>query len=448
MKVTFVQPSMGYIRSRDYVQSWLMQPLSIAVLAGLTPPEVEIDFYDDRLEDIPYDEPTDLVALPVETYTAKRAYDIASTFQARDVPVVMGGIHASLATEEVCEHADITVAGDAEPVWKQVLEDVREGTAKSFYQGDRKGRTLPHVEPERDLFEDRPYIDLEMVESGRGCPFTCDFCAINGSFEGNYRSKTIDDIIHDIRQLDGDHLYFVDDNFVSNPKRTKKLAKAMSELDKKWFSHGTITMAHDEELLKLLEESGCANILIGFESLNSENLDAMGKSWNKARRSYEESIQKLRDHGITIYATFVFGYEHDTEEDMKRTLDFAIDQQFALASFNHLVPFPGTPLYQRLNEEDRLHTKKWWLDEDYRFGDVAFEPINMSAETLSEGCFECRKQFYNYSSILKRGFDFQANVRSLYQGFIYLMANITNRKGIRQRQGWPVGEVVEPPAER
>jgi radical SAM superfamily enzyme YgiQ (UPF0313 family) len=442
MKITLIQPSIGKIIDKPYVKSWQMKPLAIATLAGMTPDHIDIDFFDDRFDDLPFNEPTDLVAMPVETYTAKRAYNISTEFRRRNIPVVMGGIHASLDTNEVMLNADATLVGGAEETWKEILNDAESGKLKELYSARNINGDLPHVKPRRDLFLGKPYLSLEMVETGRGCPFTCDFCAIAGSFEGSYKSKSIEDIVSDVGEIKGKNIYFVDDNFVSRFSRTKDLCDALAPLNKKWFSHGSINMADNTELLEGLSKSGCANILIGFESLNPENLKAMGKSWNIAKRDYSEAVQKLRDNGISIYATFVFGYDHDTQDDFKRTLDFAIEQKFALAAFNHLVPFPSTPLYHRLKEEGRLFEDKWWLKPGYKFGEVAFQPANMSAETLAERCFECREDFYSYSSTFKRSFDLKTNLKSPYQAAMYFVANLVSKKGISQRQYWPIGEVI------
>ncbi|OGI10106.1 MAG: hypothetical protein A3I68_05955 [Candidatus Melainabacteria bacterium RIFCSPLOWO2_02_FULL_35_15] len=442
MRLTLIQPSIGKIKGGKYVDSWQMQPLAIAVIAGLTPEDVEIKFYDDRLDEIPYDEQTNLVAIPIETYTAQRAYNISKEFRKRRVPVVMGGIHASLIPEEAAKHTDSVIIGDAEDTWGTVMEDARKGTLQKTYRSKATTGMLEHVKPKRDLFAKKKYIALEMVETGRGCPFYCEFCAIAGSFKGNYRNKEIKNIVADIESLKGDLIYFVDDNFVSRINRTKELCKAIAPLKKKWFSHGSINMTNHRELLRLMEKSGCANILIGFESLNPKNLEAMGKSWTVVKRNYSESISMLRDHGITIYATFVFGYDYDTLEDFDRTLDFAIEQKLALAAFNHLVPYPGTALYNRLMSEGRLITPNWWIKPDYKFGEVAFRPKNFSAEILAEKCFECRTKFYNSGSIFKRMIDFKANCKNINQSLIYFSANFTSYYGVRQRQYWPIGDVI------
>lgn len=445
MKIHLIQPSIGKKDGKGYVKSWQMQPLPIATLAGLTPKEHEVTFTDDRFETINYEIEADLIAMPVETYTAQRSYKIARKFRERNMPVVMGGIHAMLEPQEVAQHCDVVCISGAENVWEGILDHFSNGNnknglvAKVFSQQSGKRERLSHVEPRRDLFEGKPYLPLEIVETGRGCPFTCDFCAVYGAYNQSYRSKSIEDIVSDVESLNRKNVYFADDNFVSDFRRTKELCRALEPLNIHWFSHGSINMANDEDLLKSLERSGCTNILIGFESLNPESLKAMGKSWNIAKRSYSDAVKKLRDNGLTIYATFALGYDTDTKDDFQRTVDFAIEQKFALAAFNHLIPYPNTPLYKRLNQEGRLFEDKWWLREGYKFGEVVFQPKNMSAEELAEGCFDCRKQFYSYSSIARRMLDFKANAKNPYTALVASMANLTSRKGIVQRQYWEIG---------
>jgi len=442
MKICFIQPSIGKFADKPYVKTWQMQPLAIAVLAGMTPPDIEIEFIDDRFDIIPDNLSADLVAIPVETYTAQRAYHIADNIRARGMPVVMGGIHAALLPQEVSEHADAVVTNGAETIWQQVIADAQTKTLKKFYTSIAPLSQLIHVPPRREIFKGKPYLPLEMVETGRGCPFTCDFCAIAGAHKASYRSKHIDDIVKDVANVKGKFLYFVDDNFVSQFKRTKELCDALAPLKKRWFSHGSINMAHDRDLLKRLSKSGCTNILIGFESLNKATLEAMGKTWNVVKRSYEDAIERLRDHGISIYGTFVFGYDTDTMDDIDRALEFAIDQKLALAAFNHLVPFPGTPLYERFKKDNRLFEEKWWLKPGYKFGEVAFQPKYTSAKILGQKCFECRTEFYKYSCTFKRLLDRKTHFKSFMDALIFLSANISSRRGIAERQHWPIGEVV------
>ncbi len=439
MKITLIQPSIGKHKNETYPKSWSMYPLNLAVIAGLTPKEDEISFLDDRFENIPYDLPTDLVAMPVETYTARRTYSIADKFRERGIPVILGGIHATLMPEEAKQHADAIVMGDAEPVWKSIIEDLKKESLNGVYHVPSNGAVLEKTPIDRRIFDGSKYLPVSLIETGRGCYFNCDFCAVTAMHKGTYRAKPIEDIVREIEQVGGRDFYFVDDNFVSDFRRTKDLCNAITPLQIRWISQGSINMAEDPKLLSSLEKSGCFNILIGFESLNPKTLETMGKSWASAKRNYTESMKKIRDHGITVYATFVFGYDTDTKEDFKRTLDFAMDQKFALAAFNHLVPFPGTPLYQRLKEQKRLIHDNWWLKEDGKFGEVVYRPKNMSPEELAENCFEARKSFYNIGSIGKRLLEFKANSKSLVNAGYFSWVNLFSGREVSKRQGWQIG---------
>ncbi len=438
-KITLIQPSVGINEEGTYPKSWSMYPLNLAVIAGLTPEENEVSFVDDRFEEIPYASPTDLVAMPVETYTAKRTYSIADKFREEGVPVILGGMHATLVPKEAKQHADSIVVGDAEQSWIKAIGDLERGSLSEVYNVPLERKVLPKVPIDRTIFEGHKYLPVSLIETGRGCYFGCDFCAVTAMHNGTYRAKPIDDIVTEIKETGKKDFYFVDDNFVSDFRRTKDLCDAITPLNIRWISQGSINMAEDSKLLSSLEKSGCFNMLIGFESLNPETLKTMGKTWASAKRDYTESIKKIRDHGITVYATFVFGYDTDTKEDFKRTLDFAIDQKFALAAFNHLAPFPGTPLYQRLKEQGRLLYDNWWLRDEGKFGEVLYQPKNMSPEELSENCFEARKAFYDYRSIGKRLMEFKANSKSLVNAGYFSWVNLFSGREVNKRQGWPIG---------
>ena len=443
MKITLIQPAIGKVKEESYVRSWSMYPLNLAVIAGLTPDSHSVDFIDDRFEDIDYASPRDLVAISVETYTAKRAYSIAEEFRKRRIPVVLGGMHPTLMPEEARQHADAIVVGDSEQVWPGLLEDFIRNQLRKGYVAKTERRVLTHVAPRRDLFRGSKYLPIDLVETGRGCNFSCDFCAVTATHNRTYRTKQIEAIVQDVESLEGRNVYFVDDNFISDRRRTKELCRVLAPLRIRWASQGSVNMAEDTQLLEDLGKSGCFNMLIGFESLNRNTLELMGKGWATARRSYEEAIRKIRDHGITIYATFVFGYDADTKDDFKRTLDFAIDQKFAITAFNHLVPFPGTPLYARLKDQGRLLYDNWWLRDNGKFGEVVFQPKNMTPEELSQCCFEARELFYIGSSIFKRLMDFKTNAKDPITAGYLAWVNLFSRKEAKRRQGWPIGEVIK-----
>jgi radical SAM superfamily enzyme YgiQ (UPF0313 family) len=438
MRLTLIYPSVGRKENKPYVRAWQMQPLSMALLAGITPPDVEIRFYDDRMEAIPFDEPTDLVAMSVETFTALRAYKIARCFRARGVPVVMGGYHVTLIPEEAAMEADAIVVGDAEPVWQQLLDDARRRLLQPVYNGLAQ-RTLTGVRTRRDIFSGKRYQNVTLVEFARGCNFQCDFCSITAFHHANQNHRPARDVAAEMEATGSRRFFIVDDNIVSRPAKMRELCLELIPLKINWVGQASIHIAHEEDLLELMAKSGCRGILIGMESLDSSNLRDMGKEWNLAQGSYAESLARFRKHGLAVYGTFVFGYDNDDENVVRRSVEFAREQKLFLAAFNHLVPFPGTPLYRRLKAEGRLICPKWWLDPNGRVGKVVFRPRKVSPDELEALCLKARSEFYAWSSIFKRVADSQANARSPLMLGIYLGLNVSAHYDIDLRQGLQLG---------
>jgi radical SAM superfamily enzyme YgiQ (UPF0313 family) len=438
MRITFIQPCVG--RKTDgtpYPSSWVMEPLSVAMLAALTPREHQLRFYDDRVEPIPYDEPTDLVCLTVETYTARRSYQIARAFRERGVPVALGGFHTTLMPDEAEQHADTVVVGEAEGVWEQLLEDLAAGGLKPRYKASERPK-LEGRFADRSIFGRHKYGKVALVETSRGCPFACEFCSISPFFERSCIERPIPEVIEEIRRLKG-VVFFVDDNIGVDPARFRALCEALIPLKRQWIGQVSMHVAKDLELLRLMQRSGCAGVLIGFESLEPRNLEAMGKTVNTQARDYEQCIAAFRRHGMSIYATFVFGYDHDDEASFQRTLAFAERSKFFFAAFNHLVPFPGTPLYARLKEEGRLLVDPWWLSDEVSFGQVVYQPRGMSPERLTELCDIYRRRFYRPSSIARRALDWRANSRGPLKAGLFLGYNIWSERQVSIRGGLPFG---------
>ena len=276
-------------------------------------------FYDDRMEVIPYDEPTDLVAISVETYTAKRAYQIASEYRHRGVPVVMGGFHATLCPDEVAQYAEAVVVGEAEDLWATVVDDARHGRLEPIYRA-RSRPSLRGLRPDRPIFSGKRYLPIGLVESGRGCHFRCDFCAVQAMFSNTQTRRPSDDVLSEVAGLRHERklFFFVDDNITSNLAQAKDCLRALVPLKIRWVGQSSINAAHDEEFLDLLVKSGCQGVLIGFESLDPAALSAMNKGFNTMRGGYEVALANLRRHKPRVYATFIFGYDTDTAASFAR----------------------------------------------------------------------------------------------------------------------------------
>lgn len=441
MKLTLIRPNIGRMEHSLFVDEARMEPLSLGVIAGMTPPDVEIVLYDDRMESIPYDEPTDLVALTVETFTARRSYEISAEFRKRGVPVIMGGMHPTLIPEEVAEHAGSIYLGDAEFLWSRVIEDARRGKLQSVYKA-RPGIPQPGILPRRDIFKGKSYLPLTLIQFSRGCRFACDFCAISVFFDKTQFRRCVQEVVREIEAQGRRHLFFVDDNLLSDHEAAKILFRALIPLKIRWVSQASIDMTQDLELMDLMVRSGCLGYVIGFESLNIENLRAMKKSPNliAGLQNYKPQLEVLRDYGLQTWAAFTLGYDHDTWESIERTLEFALENKFAFAAFNILMPYPNTPLYKRLQSEGRLlYDGKWWLHPEYRFNHAAFQPKLMSAEELTEAGFHARSVYNSIGSIIRRAFDSKTNMRSPYRLAVYLAYNPLFRKETFRKHGMRLG---------
>ena len=440
MKLTIIHPCIGRKPGQKYIRTWQMEALPAATLAGLTPKDVQVRFYDDRMEPIPFDESTDLAAISVETYTAKRAYQIATEFRKRGVPVVMGGFHATLCPDEVAQYAEAVVCGEAESLWPRVLDDARHGRLEKFYR--QSGRpSLAGLKPDRGIFRGKSYLPIGLIEAGRGCHFKCDFCAVQAVFNSTQTRRPVDAIIAEIAQVKHERklFFFVDDNITSNLEQAREFFRALIPLKIRWVSQSSINAAHDEEFLELLGRSGCQGVLIGFESLNPANLKDMNKAFNTMRGGFEKALANLRRHRIRVYGTFIFGYDRDTPESFLETVDFAKEHALYIAAFNHLTPFPGTPLYARLQSEGRLLYENWWLDRRYSYNRIPFQPRGMTPELLQRNCLEARRNFYSWPSIMRRGFD-RVNRSDWFMWGNFYLINGMHRNDVSMRDHYPLGD--------
>jgi radical SAM superfamily enzyme YgiQ (UPF0313 family) len=440
MQVTLIKPTLGRLEDRPFVDEARMEPLQLGVLGGLTPPGVDVRLFDDRVDAIDYDEPTDLVAITVEAFTARRAYEIAAEYRARRVPVIMGGMHATLLPEEVAEHADSVFTGDAETLWAQVVGDAHEGRLQPRY-GAPVGPPQAGTGPRRSLFAGKGYLPITLLQFGRGCRYRCEFCAVGAYFDHHQYSRPVDEVVAEIQSQPRRDLFFVDDNLIADPEAAKRLLRALVPLRVRWVSQASIDQVRDPELMALLVESGCLGNVIGFESLEPGSLRQMRKGPNLVDFDrYEEAVSVIRGHHLQTWAAFVLGYDHDTPASILATCDWAIEHHFAFAAFNVLMPYPNTPLYRRLEEEGRLlYDGKWWIHPSYRFNHAAFRPARMTADELTEAAWACRRRWNSPPSIVRRAFDFETNMRSPLRLAVYALYNPLYRREAFKRQSMRLG---------
>jgi radical SAM superfamily enzyme YgiQ (UPF0313 family) len=398
-----------------------MPPLAMGILAARAA-GWDVAFYDEKAEALPRHDAPDLVALSVETFTARRAYSIADEYRGRGVRVVMGGYHPTFLPDEALQHADAVVAGDAEGAWEEVLAG-----KNGIVRGDHE-RPLADYRIDRSIYDGKKYAPIELVQFGRGCRFACDFCSIHSFYGASLRVRPLDGLLREIDALPPNRLlFFVDDNLFGRRSELLALLQALTPLKRRWFCQISIDVARDEALLDRVAAAGCAGVLIGFESLEAASLAQMNKAWNAVSGPYADVVRALHRRGIAIYGTFVLGYDADTPDTIARTLDFALESHLEIANFNPLTPMPGSALYDRLLREGRLLKPRWWLDDDYRYGDAVFAPRGMSAEQLAAGVFEARRRFYSWGAIGRR-------ILGASSVALTIVANVISRREIYKKQ--------------
>jgi radical SAM superfamily enzyme YgiQ (UPF0313 family) len=339
------------------------------------------------------------------------------------------------------EHCDAVVIGDAEGVWETLIADFRAGVLKPKYQQPNTGQ-LADIKLDRNIFKGKGYAPASVIQYGRGCKFTCEFCSIRAFYGSDLRQRPVSEVVAEIETLNHRHVFFVDDNIFVDRAKAKELLRALIPLGITWSCQVSIDIARDRELVELLEKSGCIGALVGFESLNPINLKQMKKGWNLKKQDYETSIRILQDAGIMIYGSFVFGYDADTPDSFEEAVEFTIRNKFFLGNFAALTPTPGAALYDRLLQENRLLYDRWWLDPDYRYGDAAFIPRGMTPDQLTEGCNWARTQFTSYRSLYHRIWDRRTNLRNIHRAGYYLAANLVFRRELRTKHGQPLGGKV------
>ncbi len=393
--------------------------LALPILASLSPPDAEISFTDDLLTPIDLQKDlkdVDLVGITVLSKTALRASHIADAYRKKGIPVVLGGIHPSAVPEEAKEHADSVVVGEAEEVWPHLVEDVRTGKLKPFYRQEGHTDLSRMPVPRRDILPRKGYFPVDVVQVSRGCPFRCEFCSVQNFFGEAYRCRPVLDVVDEVRRLPHRLMMFNDDNIIGNPSYSKELLKALIPFKKRWFSQASLTGLKNVENVELLAKSGCAALLIGFESLSKLNLIRSQKYQNDPAE-YREIIHSLHRFGIAICGSFIFGFDEDDPSVFEETVSFAIQTKLFSAIFMILTPYPGTALYHRVKIEGRLVQERWWLLEKPEDFSPYFLPMKMGTEALRDGWRKAWKEFNSFPSIWKR---FQWNYSpTLANRFVY-----------------------------
>jgi len=374
--------------------------LTLLTLAVLTPEEHTVEIIDDTVQSINFDGDYDLVGITVMTTAANRAYEISDEFRRRGKTVVLGGWHVSALPDEAKQHADSVVIGEAEDLWPLLLKDFSNGLLKPFYKQIKKV-DLSVIPPLTDIRKMNKYGSFpDGVEATRGCTVGCKFCsATNKPLYREFRKKPIDNVIEEIGFINKKIFVFIDNSLTFDPVYAKQLFKKMKGLNKKFYALGNISMFEkDEELLKLAAKAGLMEIKIGLESSNQTAINSINK-WTNKVNNYASVIKKIHDYGISVLGYFMFGLDVDTKDIFDETLDFVESIELDLTNFMILTPYPGTPIYDQLENESRILTKDW---SKYDMDHVVFQPKNMTPEELLEGTQRVAKAYYSPMKTIKR----------------------------------------------
>ncbi len=385
--------------------------ITLPHLAGITPRQHTVKIVNENYEDINFDEPADLVGITSYTMTAPRVYELADEFRRRGKKVVLGGYHPTAMPQEAIQHADSVVLGEAELTWPELIHDLERGVLKQFY-GPNPDFDMAAIPPiRRDLIRQNPMIGA--VQSTRGCPNQCEFCAIASFCKHEVKHRPVKNVVDEIKQMPNRIFVIHDPSLTVNPSYSRELFKELirQKVHKGWVSNGNSNVLGkiDDEFLDLAKKSGCVEWFVGFESVSQEALNGIKKTVNKVE-DFKKTIKRLHKHGMAVQGGIIFGFDQDTLEIFDLTLEKMNEWELDAVEINILTPFPGTPLYDRLEREGRIISKDW---KRYNQIDVVFKPKHMTEKELFEGSRRVAKQYYSMPNVIMRALRTFAIVRNL-----------------------------------
>ena len=361
MILTFIQVKISWCK-RSRVSWNRMEPTIYAKLKALTPTDIECRLIDTRFEKINYDKPTDFVVMSLTTLNAKYAYEIAKEYRKRGVKVILGGIHANLCPEEAMEHADVLSIGESELIWKDIINDAKNGNLKKIYKSE--GRyDFKDYKMDLSIFKGKHYMPIHCVETSRGCLFKCEFCSLAPMYNQQIVYRDADDVVEEIKSYKDPFIVFTDENFGNNIKHTSEILKKIIPLKKHWSAQMSVNSLQQDEFVALMKKSGCVNVFIGFESVDKNVLETMNKISNLKLDMYKQAMDNCVKNDIAISCGFLNGYIDNDKDSIDANWEFANSFQFFNCSYINLIPIPGTPAYQKLKDKKLLVDEKWWLSD-------------------------------------------------------------------------------------
>ncbi len=392
-------PDKDRLISRRRTKSSVAQ-LNLPILAAHADDRFNVRILDENVEEIDFNSvEADLVGISLMTSTALRGYDIADAFRRRGITVVLGGMHVFFMQDEALAHADSIVIGEGEFAWNDLLDDFLAGRLKKSYRASKLHDLKGLPRPRLDLLKPGAYSFANVVETSRGCPNKCNYCAVTEFWGTKFRFRPIEEVIDEIKALPPGNLLFIDDNLFGHSERAKEFFRALIPLRRRWVGQGDLRLARDPELLELAARSGCKWLFMGFETTSVENLKSLGKAKLNRAPEYEQSISTIHNAGIKILGSFMFGLDNDGPDVFARTLEFCIGNHLECANFYILTPLPGTKLFDDMKAQDRIEHYNW---SRYDANHVVIRPAHMSEKELTEGYIRTYRAFYSMRSIAKR----------------------------------------------
>jgi len=397
-RLLLITASSDEIRTARRSRFLNFQQITMPYLAARVPAHWHVSHVDEEAEEVDWTDQPDVVGITFHTPSAYHAYDLAARFRSRGACVVMGGPHVTLLPEEAGPHADVIFVGEAEGLWEEFLDGFVNGSYRRVYR-QAAPPSLDGVPMARKTLYHRNDFTSGVLFATRGCPNHCDFCSIVVMYPDGFRKRPIAEVAAEYGSFQGKRIIFWDDNIAGDKEYAKELFRAIAPYGKWWSSQATIHAARDDEFLDAAARSGCKQLFLGLESVSQSSMQEVRKGFNRVEE-YARLVGRVHAHGIAVQAGIVFGFDHDTPAIFKETLDFLEETGVQNATFNILTPYPGTPLFQRLDAQGRILTRDW-RKYNARM-DVVFQPKQMSADELLSGFRYANQRFYSLASVAKR----------------------------------------------